>query len=96
MNSGPTKLCATFEAATSVENPVYPSQGRITCLPKRMMTPLAASRMKVAAIVQWAVRSTGLKRSMSRPVGLPRSRIGPLARWKSRIAAGTRTRSQPP
>src|SRR6185436_12978397 len=53
MKSGPTKLCRFLLITVSHENPVYPSHGRMTCLPQRITKPESARKMKHPAITQW-------------------------------------------
>src|SRR5947208_1962975 len=68
-------------------------------LPKSMTMPDNASTTKQMAVVQWAVRSIALKRSMRRPVGWPCSLIGPaapsIARRRCRAARVPRRRRSP-
>ena len=47
-------------------------------LPKAMVIPETASTTKAMALLQWAARSKGVKRSILRPVSLPCNSMVPL------------------
>ena len=95
-NNGPTKLWMFLPTMVIHENTDAPSTGNSTYLPNRMMMPVTASTTKEIAMVQCAMRSTLLKRSIRRPLGLSCSLNGPLMAKNSSNNTGTTNKAIPP
>ena len=62
MNSGPMKLCRFFISAVIQANSVWPISGNTMCLPNSITNPEIPNTQKLMAILQWAQRSTRVKR----------------------------------
>ena len=77
-NTGPAKLCAFLSKYVIQPNSVSPMMGCMKYLPKAMTMPEIAKITNAMALLQWAERSNGVKRSISTPVGLPCNMIMPL------------------
>ncbi|MNN79326.1 hypothetical protein D3C81_1959570 [compost metagenome] len=64
----------------SQPNSMCPISGSRKCLPSSMMMPDTASTTNEIAMVQWTMRSSGVKRSIMRPVRGSRSGMVPRHR----------------